>query len=63
MKGRSVNPTPSQKLYMSWIFRYREYQRVAKLEGKVKLSFKQWLYNNNIDISGKTLVHNPFLYE
>ncbi len=58
---RTLNPTPSERFYCSLISNWKNYNRTARIKGKVKMSFNHWLKNNNLDLSGKTKINNPFL--
>lgn len=59
--GRSLNSTPSVFLYQTLRHKHFQYQLTAEAKGKPKMSFKQFCYNNNFDLSGRTKVNNPFL--
>ena len=61
MKSRSLNPSPSLRLYMDWRRKFEIFNRHRRQDKLPEVSFKYWAYLHNVDLSGRTLVKNPYL--
>jgi len=58
--GTSLMPTESMNFFSYLRFKWKEYNRTAKLKGKVKLDFNAWAYNAGYDLSGNKLIDVRF---
>lgn len=56
-RGRSLNPTPSLMFYAKAKKAHQDFNRHQRQNNQPELSFELWAWNNNIDLSGRTVVN------
>jgi len=55
----SLNNTRQVNYWIHIYNKWRTYQRTAKIEGKIKMSFDLYCKNLGVDLTGKTLINIP----
>ena len=60
-KGRSLNPSPSVRLYADILEGWRIFNLKRKINKLPTVSLKYYCYLYNIDLSGRSLIKNKYL--
>ena len=53
---RSLKPTKSYQFHARMVAAWRTFNKNQRIDNQPQLSFKQWAYTSNIDLSGRTVV-------
>jgi hypothetical protein len=53
---RSLNPTKSVIYYNTLRHKWKLFNKSQRQNNQPEMSFKQWLYNKGIDLSGRTKI-------
>lgn len=53
---RSLNPTKSTVFFTTLVHRWKIHCKHQRQDKQPELTFKQWLYNNNINLNRNNLI-------